>query len=74
MPLDKPTFVTALATAFQRGMDDPEWTKEDTAQALADAIDAFVRSAAVSGVTVQVANPGGGVIGTGTQTGTGALS
>lgn len=74
MPLDKPTFVIALAAAFQQGMDDPAWTKEDTAQALADAIDAFVRSAAVSGVTVQVTNPGGVVIGTGAQTGTGGLT
>ena len=74
MPLDKPTLVTALTAAFNAGLSNPAWSQADAAQALADAIDAFVKGADVTGITTAVADPGGNPIGTGTQTGTGGLS
>ena len=73
MPLDKDTLRDALIAAFEQGLSDPAWTKEDTAQAMADAIDAYVRDAEVVGVTTEVVDGSATVIGTGTQTGTGSL-
>ena len=37
---------------MNKSMTDKSWTKEQTAQAMADAIDAFVRGGAVCGVRV----------------------
>jgi hypothetical protein len=54
MALDKPGLVTALTAAFAKGLNDPAWTQADAAQALADAIDAFVRGGVVSGMTMTV--------------------
>jgi hypothetical protein len=48
-------------------MNDPDWTQADAAQALADAIDTFVRSGEVTGITTTVTDGGGGVIGHGAQ-------
>ena len=67
MALDKPGLVTALIASFDAGMNDPDWTQADAAQALADAIDAFVRSGEVTGITTTVTDGGGGVIGHGAQ-------
>lgn len=73
MALDKSALTDALKAAFQAGMDDPEWTQDDAAAALANAIDAYVRGAEVIGITVDVFDPANTNIGTGTQTGTGSL-
>jgi hypothetical protein len=73
MALDKPGFVTALVAAFGQGMGNPNWTQADAAQALADAIDTFVRGAEVTGITTTVTD-GVTVIGTGTQDAPGVLS
>ena len=73
MPLDRNTLAAALSAVFQQGLDDPAWTGEMAAQAMADAIDAFVRGADVTGVTTQVVDAAANPIGTGTQTGTGSL-
>jgi hypothetical protein len=73
MALDKNALRDALKAAFQQGLDDPDWSQDDAAQALADAIDAYVRAAAVVNVTVNVFDPGQVQIGTGTQVGTGSL-
>ena len=73
MPLDRNALADALKAAFQQGLDDPAWTKDDAAEALADAIDAYVRAAEVVGVTVDVVDAGNNPIGTGAQTGTGTL-
>ena len=73
MALDKTALRDALVAAFQQGMDNPAWTKEDAAQALADAIDTYVRAAEVVNVTVDVVDLGSNPIGTGSQTGTGSL-
>jgi len=73
MALDVSTLRQALLVAFQKGLDEPDWSKEDAAGALADAIDAYVRAAEVVGVGVDVVDPGGNPIGTGAQAGVGAL-
>jgi hypothetical protein len=73
MALDTNALRDALVVAFEQGMDDPGWTKEDAAQAMADAIDAFVRGADVLGIEVDVVDAGNTHIGTGTQIGTGRL-
>lgn len=62
MALDKPTLVAALIAAFNKGMTDPAWTQANAAQALADAIDAFVRGGAVSGITTTVKDINGNVV------------
>ena len=74
MTLDRNILEAALINAFQQGLDDPSWTTEDAAAALADAIDAFVRSADVTGVTTDVVDPGDAPIGTGTQNNVGVLT
>jgi hypothetical protein len=56
------------------GMDDPDWTLAQAAAAMADAIDAYVRTADVVGIATDVTDPGDNPIGTGTQTGTGNLA
>lgn len=73
MPLDKNALRDALLAAFEQGMDDPAWTQEDAAQAMADAIDAYVRAAEVIGVATEVRDLGAVVIGSGTQVGNGTL-
>jgi hypothetical protein len=74
MALDKPGLVAALVASFDAGMNDPGWTQADAAQALADAIDAFVRTGTVTGITTTVTDGGGGVIGHGAQDAPGVLS
>jgi hypothetical protein len=74
MALDKDTLRDALITAFEQGLTDPEWTKEDAAQAMADAIDVFVRGAEVTDIVVDVVDDSSVHIGTGPQTGTGTLT
>ena len=74
MPLDKAALTAALIVAFEQGMADPNWTLGQAADAMADAIDTYVRGADISGVTTQVVDPGSNPIGTGTQTGTGVLT
>lgn len=74
MPLDKPALAAALQTAFEAGMDDEDWTLPQAAGAMANAIDAYIRTADVLGVTTDVADPGGVAIGQGTQSGTGGLA
>ena len=73
MALDRNALRDALITAFEQGMDNSEWTKEDAAQAMADAIDAFVRGADVVGIEVEVVDDSDMHLGTGTQIGTGTL-
>lgn len=74
MALDKPALIQALTLAFEQGMADPNWTLNDAATAMADAIDTFVRTAEVSGVATEVVDAGNNPLGTGTQTGTVTLS
>ncbi|MEM7305813.1 MAG: hypothetical protein AAF682_04050 [Planctomycetota bacterium] len=73
MALDKNALRDALIAAFQQGMDDPDWSQEDSARALAEAIDAYVRAADVRSVVVDVVDPGGAPLGSGTQVGSGTL-
>ncbi len=73
MPLDRNALATALAAGFQQGIDDPNWSGDKAAQAMADAIDAYVRGAQVTGVATQVVDAASAPIGTGTQVGTGGL-
>lgn len=73
MPLDKASLEQALVAAFEQGMSDPAWTLAQSAAALAGAIDGYVRSAEVIGVTVDVIDLASTPIGTGTQSGVGGL-
>jgi hypothetical protein len=52
MPLNRPKLESDLLALMSAAMDDESWTKEKTARAMADAIDAFVRGGTVSGVKV----------------------
>jgi hypothetical protein len=74
MALDKPTLIAALTEAFKQGKANPEWTLTDAATAMADAIDAYVRAAEVSGITTNVVDASANPIGTGSQTGAVTLS
>ena len=75
MALDKPGLATALKAAFAAGLSDPDWTSDQAADALAAAIDLYVRGADVSGITTTVTPAGGGpVIGQGAQNGPGVLT
>ena len=74
MPLDKPGLAAALLVAFDKGMTVPDWSKDDAAQALADAIDTYVRGASVEGVAVTLTDGGGAVIGQGVQNAPGVLT
>jgi len=85
MPLDKATLSTAIKQAFQTAQNTPPPADPSGAGALqvqiltrlaadlANAIDAFARSADVTGVTVQVRDNANNIIGTGAETGTGKL-
>ncbi len=73
MTLDKNALRDALVAAFEKGMDDPEWSKEDAAQEMANAIDAYVRDADVIGIEVEVFDHAATPIGTGTQLGKGTI-
>jgi hypothetical protein len=74
MALNKANLAAGLKAAFEAGMEDPDWTLDQAAAAMADAIDLYVRGAAVIGVTVDVIDAGSIKIGTGAQTGTGSLN
>lgn len=74
MALDKTALKQALKEAFVAGKAHPDWTEDDAAGALANAIDAYVRGAAVQGVKVEVVNDANAHIGTGAQVGTGTLA
>lgn len=74
MALDKAILAAALKNAFQAGMDDPDWSIDDAANAMADAIDGYVRAADVVNVASDVTNLGGVLIGHGTQAGVGGLT
>lgn len=69
MALDKTLLAAALETAFTTGKADPNWTLAQAAGAMADAIDAYVRTAEVAGVTSDVADLTNKPIGKGAQTG-----
>lgn len=72
MALNRDTLATSIKALFKTAFDEA-WTSEQVAEGLAQAIDAYVRTAAVTGVTVTVKNASNVTIGTGTQTGTGSL-
>ena len=72
MALNKSTLSQALKDTFESAKDN-SWSSEQVADAIADAINTFVLSAAVVGVKVNVVNTANQPIGTGTQTGTGNL-
>ncbi|MBZ4417430.1 hypothetical protein [Myxococcus sp. RHSTA-1-4] len=72
MALNKTELADSIRGLFQKAFDE-SWSSEQVADALAEAIDTYVRAAAVTGVTVTVTNTSNTVIGTGTQTGTGSL-
>ncbi len=74
MPLDKPALAAALQIAFETGKATEDWTLEQAANAMADAIDAYVRTADVINVAVDVVDAGSNPIGTGTQTDPGGLA
>jgi hypothetical protein len=66
MALDRNRLAARLLDNFQRGKDEG-WDAQQVANALADAIDEYVRDALVEGVTVAVVNDANVPIGTGTQ-------
>ncbi|HZM76623.1 MAG TPA: hypothetical protein VFC19_12900 [Candidatus Limnocylindrales bacterium] len=72
MALNKNTLSQALKDTFKAAKDN-SWSSDQVADAIADAINTFVLSAAVVGVRVNVVNTANQPIGTGTQTGTGNL-
>ena len=81
MPLDRNALQAALSAAlqdnFQRGKDegwDIPQAADEMATAIATAVHDYVSAARVAGVTSEVRSPANVVIGTGTQTGTVALS
>lgn len=74
MPLDMAKLAQDLATAFDDAKTNA-WSGEQTANAVAAAIDKYVTAAVVGGITVNVVSNGvpvgnGSVFGTGTQVGT----
>lgn len=75
MPLNKEALKEQLIAALRVREEEPERTVEEVAAALADAIDQFVRSGDVEGistnVTVTVTTSGTAATQTGTGTGTG---
>ena len=68
MALDKNALTANLKSTFERSKTEG-WAADQVAAALADAIEGFVRTADVSGVSVAVTDTGGHNIGTGAQTG-----
>lgn len=81
MPLDPATLETELAerlrSNFEAGKEE-QWSVEQAsdalAKAIADTVHAYVSAARVAGVQTQVRDAGNTVIGTGSQTGSTALS
>jgi hypothetical protein len=72
MALNQSTLSQALKDTFSKAKAN-SWSSDQVADALAAAINSFVVSADVVGITVNVVNPSNQPIGTGTQTGTGKL-
>ena len=72
MPLDRNALQDAIRTAFDTAKEE-EWTTEQVAGALAEAIDAFVRGGDVTGITTDVQVDANNHRGTGTQTGVGQV-
>ncbi len=72
MALDKNDLADRLKTTFKRSKEE-EWSSDQVADELADAIDAFVRGGDVVNVTVDVSDFTNNPIGTGTQTGVGSI-
>lgn len=72
MALNKDTLSQALKTTFQTAKDK-SWSADLVADSLAAAINAFVLSAEVTGVNVNVVNLANVPIGTGAQSGVGKL-
>lgn len=66
MALDKTALAASLKDTFLRAKEET-WSSDQVADALADALETFVRGGEVNGVQVEVRNSGGSVIGTGTQ-------
>ena len=73
MPLDKAELVKALKEAFKAGVDTEGWTADDSAEALATAIDDYVRGAEVIDVAVDVSDFAANPIGQGVQSAPGKL-
>lgn len=85
MPLKKTDLETQIKAAFKKAKDTPppsdpadaskvqEQINTQLAKDLADAIEAFVKSGDVTGVSVKVKNEGGVDLGTGEQTGVGKV-
>ncbi len=72
MALDQTKLSQALKDTFSSAKAN-SWSSDQVADSLATAINAFVTSADVVGVSVNVVNPANQPIGTGTQSGTGKL-
>ena len=72
MALNQSTLSQALKNTFSQAKAN-SWTSDQVADALAAAINSFVASADVVGVTVNVVSAANQPLGTGTQTGTGKL-
>ena len=74
MPLDKGKLAQDLTTVFTTAADKA-WSSEQTANAIAAAIDDYVTAAVVGGISVNLVSNGvpvgsGSLFGTGTQAGT----
>jgi hypothetical protein len=72
MPLDKDGLTVAIKNTFINALSQ-NWSQDQVATALANAIDTYVRGGDIVHITVQVTDPTNKVIGTGTQTGTGKI-
>jgi len=72
VPLNKTTLKDAIKSSFDTAKAQG-WSTEQIAQALADAIDAFVRGGDVKQVSVRVTSAQGVDLGTGAQTGVGKV-
>lgn len=85
MPLNKTELESKIKDAFKKAKETPppadpqdadkvqEQINTQLAQDLAAAIDTFIRGGDVKKITVDVNATGGGIIGTGTQTGVGKV-
>lgn len=72
MPLSTDALATAFKTTFKDAQDQ-EWRSDEVAEALATAIGEFVKSGDVTQITVDVQDPNGIPLGTGTQSGSGRI-
>jgi hypothetical protein len=72
MALDKTALAEQLKEIFTDAKDN-SWPSDQVADALADAIDQYVRGAKVTGVQVEVKDLSNTVIGSGTQNNLGEL-